>query len=96
MFVFSEVSEKVLSGSRNGTFVTVSKITLPNRARPEDDGANVRCKAEHPAMLSSEIYPHLEDSGNLSILCKLNIVIYYSLYVEILGKHRNTPSILPL
>ena len=64
------MSEKGLSGSRNGTFVTVSKITLPERASPKDNGAVVRCKAEHPALLSSEIYPHLEDSGLLSVLCK--------------------------
>ena len=72
--IFSEVSEKVLSGSRNGTFVTVSKITLPKRASPEDNGVIVACKSEHPALLSSEIYPHLEDSGTLSILCKLIMV----------------------
>ena len=38
--------------------------------RPEDDGANIRCKAEHPSLLPAEIYPHLQDSGTLSILCK--------------------------
>ena len=71
---FSEVSEKVLSGSRNGTYVTVSKITLPKRATPGDDGTNIICKAEHPALISSEIYPHLEDAGTLSILCKYALV----------------------
>ena len=80
---FSEVSEKVLSGSRNGTFVTVSKITLPERATPEDDGAHIRCKAEHPSLLPAEIYPHLQDSGTLSILCKY---ILYILYIERLEK----------
>ena len=69
----------MLSGSRNGTYVTVSKITLPKRATPGDDGAIIMCKAEHPALISSEIYPHLEDSGTLSVLCKFIFLIYLNL-----------------
>ena len=50
--------------------MTVSKITLPDRASPQDDGIQIRCKAEHPAMLPSEIYPHLEDTESLTVRCK--------------------------
>ena len=64
----SEVSEKVYKGSRNGTFMTVSKVTLVTSA--SDDGTAIKCRATHPALLPGAIYPHLEDTTNLTIYCK--------------------------
>ena len=67
-FTVSEVSEKVYRGSRNGTFMTVSKITLMTSA--SDDGATIKCRAQHPALVSGLIYSHLEETVNLTIFCK--------------------------
>ena len=68
LFAVSEVSEKVYQGSRNGTYMTVSKVTLMTSA--SDDGAVIKCRASHPALLTGAIYPHLEDAVNLTIYCK--------------------------
>ena len=68
MFAVSEVSEKVYKGSRNGTFMTVSKVTL--MASASDDGALIKCRATHPALVPGAVYHHLEDSANLTIYCK--------------------------
>ena len=67
----SEVSEKVYQGSRNGTYMTVSKVTLMTSA--SDDGAVIKCRASHPALVTGAIYPHLEDAVNLTIYCKSRI-----------------------
>ncbi len=64
----SEVSEKVYKGSRNGTYMTVSKVTLTTSA--SDDGATIKCRATHPALVPGAIYPHLQDMTNLTIYCK--------------------------
>ena len=68
VFPFSEMSEKVYQGSRNGTYITVSKIKL--RVTAEDDSATISCKAEHPAIMQGEIYHHLQASANITVLCK--------------------------
>ena len=47
----SEVSEKVYQGSRNGTYMTVSKVTLMTSA--SDDGAVIKCRASHPALVAA-------------------------------------------
>ena len=69
----SEVSEKVYQGSRNGTYMTVSKVTLMTSA--SDDGAVIKCRASHPALVTAAIYPHLEDSVNLTIYCKNTVTL---------------------
>ena len=35
-----------------------------------DDGAVIKCRASHPALVTGAIYPHLEDAVNLTIYCK--------------------------
>ena len=67
-FAVSEMSEKVYRGSRNGTFMTVSKITLMTSAN--DDGVTIKCQAQHSALVPGLIYSHLEDFTNLTIYCK--------------------------
>ena len=67
-FAVSEMSEKVYRGSRNGTFMTVSKITLMTSAN--DDGVTIKCQAQHSALVKGLIYSHLEDFTNLTIYCK--------------------------
>ena len=62
------MSEKVYQGSRNGTYITVSKIKL--RVTAEDDSATISCKAEHPPIMQGEIYHHLQASANITVLCK--------------------------
>ena len=68
LFSVSEVSEKVYKGSRNGTFMTVSKVTLMTSA--SDDNSIIKCLATHPALVPGAVYPHLEDTANLTIYCK--------------------------
>ena len=67
MFPFSipELDEDVYVGARNGTYTTVSRITLPVEA--EDDGHQMACRADHPAM---DGHARLEDIANLTVLCK--------------------------
>ena len=68
-FLFSELTEDVYMGSRNGTLITVSKLTLTPSA--EDDGAEVKCEAKHPAMvLAGQNYQHLRDTVKLKVFCK--------------------------
>ena len=74
----SEVSEKVYQGSRNGTYMTVSKVTLMTSA--SDDGAVIKCRASHPALVTGAIYPHLEDAVNLTIYCKTLLPKYFFPY----------------
>ena len=73
----SEVSEKVYKGSRYGTFMTVSKVTLMTSA--SDDGAVIKCRATHPALVPGAVYPHLQDSANLTIYCKFPF--YYTNFI---------------
>ena len=74
-FAVSEVSEKVYKGSRYGTFMTVSKVTLMTSA--SDDGAVIKCRATHPALVPGAVYPHLQDSANLTIYCKFFLLHYF-------------------
>lgn len=56
-------------GSRPGTFITVSRVTLTPTA--EDDGAVLRCAARHPALDGAQgEHPHLKNQAVLSVLCK--------------------------
>ena len=48
--------------------MTVSKVTLMTSA--SDDGAVIKCRATHPALVPGAVYPHLQDSANLTIYCK--------------------------
>ena len=75
----SEVSEKVYKGSRYGTFMTVSKVTLMTSA--SDDGAVIKCRATHPALVPGAVYPHLQDSANLTIYCKSSF--YYTNFIAV-------------
>lgn len=68
----SEVDEDVYAGSRNGTFTTVSRVTLAGLAAA-DDGADVTCRARHPAAAASppsERGKAMEDTVELSVLCE--------------------------
>ena len=81
----SEVSEKVYKGSRYGTFMTVSKVTLMTSA--SDDGAVIKCRATHPALVPGAVYPHLQDSANLTIYCKFSfyyIILLLQVYSGVL------------
>lgn len=64
----AEVTEDVYSGSRNGTFTTVSKIKL--KAQADFDGTRVKCVARHPAVgtTRSGSHPQLEAEAKLDIL----------------------------
>ena len=68
MCFFTEMSEKVYQGSRNGTFITVSKIKL--RVSSADDSTQIWCKANHPAIIKDEIYHHLHAFANITVFCK--------------------------
>ena len=48
--------------------ITVSKLSL--KVGREDDGADVKCTAHHPALIPNRVYPRLQDQTTLSILCK--------------------------
>jgi hypothetical protein len=60
--------------------MTVSKVTLMTSA--SDDGAVIKCRATHPALVPGAVYPHLQDSANLTIYCKLFLL--HQLYSVIL------------
>ncbi len=57
--------EEVISGSRNGTFITVSRIAL--EMSEGDDGADLACRAAHPAVAPGSA---IIDTAKLSVLCK--------------------------
>ncbi len=66
------MDEDVYAGSRNGTFTTVSRVTLAGLAAA-DDGADVTCRARHPAAAASppsERGKAMEDTVELSVLCE--------------------------
>ena len=65
---FSAFEEDVYLGSRPGTFITVSRVTLTPSA--DDDGAVLRCRAKHPAMDIGVEYPHLKDEAKITVLCE--------------------------
>ena len=67
------MSEKIYKGSQNGTFTTVSKVTLMTSA--SDDGAKIKCRAAHPALVPGAIYPHLEDTANLTVYCEYTLLL---------------------
>lgn len=71
------MSEKVYQGSRNGTYITVSKIKM--RVNAEDDGSTVSCRAEHPAIVQGEVYHHLQASANITVLCKFNWTFIFAI-----------------
>ena len=62
-----ELSEEVYLGGRNGTFTTVSKVTFGVKAK--DDGTEVTCVAEHPAIEKSE-EQRLTKTVTLNVLCE--------------------------
>ena len=49
-----------------------------------DDGAVIKCRASHPALVTAAIYPHLEDSVNLTIYCKNTFSVDYQITLECL------------
>ena len=67
-FHISESYSSTIRGDRAGTVITVSKLSL--KVGREDDGADVKCTAHHPALIPNRVYPRLQDQTTLSILCK--------------------------
>ena len=62
--IVSEYSNQVTQGLREGTWDTIN--TLKFRASSRDDGATIRCVAEHPALKHSRLEKKIE----VTVYCK--------------------------